>query len=109
MLLQVPPVTGLRPFVEFVIACAVLRHHIPAGCARRFGAEIVNDADDSVTCGKALAAATRAAGERTMERLPLYATKARCVRVSEEPLESLGYRVERHYNPRTGKRSQCVP
>ena len=74
------------------------------GHARRFGAEIVNYADDFVICGRAPAAAMRAVVERMMERLrlPLNATKTRCVRVPEEPLEFLGYRVGRNYNPRTG-------
>ena len=74
------------------------------GHARRFGAEIVNYADDFVICGKAPAAAMRAAVERMMERLrlPLNATKTRCVSVPEEPLEFLGYRVGRNYDPRTG-------
>lgn len=35
-------------------------------------------------------------------RLPMNATKTRCVRVPEEPLEFLGYRAARNYRPRTG-------
>ena len=74
------------------------------GHARRFGAEIVNYADDFVICGKAPAAAMRAVVERMTERLrlPLNATKTRCLRVPEEPLEFLGYRIGRNYRPRTG-------
>ena len=75
------------------------------GYARRFGAEIVNYADDFVVCGKAPAEAMRAAVERMMEtlRLPINATKTRCLRVPEEPMEFLGYRIGRNYSPRTGR------
>ena len=69
------------------------------GHARRFGAEIANYADDCVVCGRAPAAAMRAAVERMPERLrlPVNARKTRCLRVPEEPLEFLGYRVGRNY------------
>ena len=75
------------------------------GYARRFGAEIVNYADDFVVCGKAPAAAMLAAVERIMEklRLPLNATKTRCLRTPEEPFQFLGYRIGRNYSPRTGR------
>ena len=75
------------------------------GYARRFGAEIVNYADDFVVCGKAPAAAMLAAVERITEtlRLPLNATKTRCLRTPEEPFEFLGYRIGRNYSPRTGR------
>ncbi len=75
------------------------------GYARSFGAEIVNFADDFVVCGKAPAEAMRAAVERIMERLrlPINATKTRCLRVPEEPMEFLGYRIGRNYSPRTGR------
>ena len=74
------------------------------GYARRFGAEIVNYADDFVVCGKAPAAAMLAAVERIMGklRLPLNATKTRCLRTPKEPFEFLGYRIGRNYSPRTG-------
>ncbi len=74
------------------------------GYARRFGAEIVNYADDFVVCGKAPAEAMRVAVERMMEklRLPINATKTRCLRVPEEPMEFLGYRIGRNYSQRTG-------
>lgn len=75
------------------------------GLARRFEAEIVNYADDFVVCGRAPAEAMRAAVERMMERLrlPINATKTRCLRVPEEPMEFLGYRIGRNYSPRTGR------
>ena len=75
------------------------------GHARRFGAEIVNYADDFVICGQAPAAAKRATVERMMERLrlPLNAMKTRSLRVPEEPLEFLGYRVGRNYRKDTGR------
>ena len=60
------------------------------GHARRFGAEIVNYADDFVICGQVPAPAMRAVVERMMERLrlPLNATKTRCLRVLEELVDS---------------------
>ena len=83
---------------RFILGWKTLCH------ARRFGAEIVNYADDFVICGQAPAAAMRSVVERMMERLrlPLNATKTRCLRVPEEPLEFLGYRVGRNDSPRTG-------
>ncbi len=76
-----------------------------SGHARRYGAEIVNYADDFVVCGKAPAEAMRATVERMMEqlRLPVNATKTRCLRCPEEPMEFLGYRIGRNYSPRTGR------
>ena len=76
------------------------------GCARRFGAEIVNYADDFVVCGKAPAAAMLAAVERIMGklRLPLNATKTRCLRTPEEPFEFLGYRIGTQLQPAHGPR-----
>ena len=65
----------------------------------------MNYADDFVVCGKAPAEAMRAIVERMMEklRLPINATKTRCLRLPEEPLEFLGYRIGRNYSPRTGR------
>ena len=76
-----------------------------SGHARRYSAEIVNYADDFVVCGKAPAEAMRAIVERMMEklRLPINATKTRCLRLPGEPLEFLGYRIGRNYSPRTGR------
>lgn len=72
--------------------------------ARRFGAEIVNHAGDFVICRRAPAATKRAVVERMTEqlRLPLNATKTRCMRAPEEPLEFVGYPVWRNYKPRKG-------
>ena len=69
------------------------------GYARRFGAEIVNYADDFVVCGKAPAETMRGVVEGMMERMrvPINATKTRCMRAPEEPLEFLGYRIGRNY------------
>ena len=74
------------------------------GHAWRFGAEIVNYADDFVICGRAPAAEMRSVVEWMMERLrlPVNARKTRCMRMPEEPLEFLGYLVGRNYDPRTG-------
>ena len=74
------------------------------GYARRFDAEIVNYADDFVVCGKASAATMRGIVENMMERLrvPINATKTRSMRVPQEPLEFLGYRIGRNYRPTTG-------
>ena len=78
-----------------------------SGHARRYGAEIVNYADDFVVCGKAPAEAMRAIVERMMEqlRLPVNATKTRCLRCPDEPMEFLGYRIGRNHSPRTGRAS----
>ena len=75
------------------------------GHARRYGAEIVNYADDFVVCGKAPAEAMRAAVESMMQvlRLPINATKTRCLRVPEEPMEFLGYRIGRNYSHNEGR------
>ena len=83
---------------RFVVGWKVL------GYARRFDAEIVNYADDFVVCGKASAETMRGVVEDMMERLrvPINATKTRSMRVPEEPLEFLGYRIGRNYRPTTG-------
>ena len=76
------------------------------GYARRFGAEIVNYADDFCVLGKAPAAEMLAVVNRLMERLklPVNAQKTRCLRCSEEPLEFLGYRIGWNYRPTDGHR-----
>ena len=76
------------------------------GYARRFGAEIVNYADDFCVLGKARAAEMLAAVNRLMERLklPINAEKTRCLRCPEEPLEFLGYRIGWNYRPTDGSR-----
>ena len=81
------------------------------GHARRFGTESVNYADDFGICGQAPASAMRSVVERMMERLrlPLNATKARCLRLPEEPQEFLGYRVGRNHNPRRGGLHRHAP
>ena len=75
------------------------------GYARRFKAEIVNYADDFVVLGRVPAAIMRAAVEDLMKRLKLTlnAEKTREVRVPEEPLEFLGYRIGRNYRRDTGR------
>ena len=75
------------------------------GYARRFKAEIVNYADDFVVLGRAPAAIMRAAVEDLMKRLKLTVNveKTREVRVPEEPLEFLGYRIGRNYRRDTGR------
>ena len=84
---------------RFVLGWKVL------GNARRFDAEIVNYADDLVVCGKAPAATMRGVVEAMMERLrvPINAAKTRSMRVPEEPLEFLGYRIGSNYRPTTGR------
>ena len=84
---------------RFILGWKLLGH------ARRFGAAIVNYADDFVICGQAPAEAMRGVMERIMERLrlPVNATKTRCLRTPEEPFEFLGYRIGRNYSPRTGR------
>ena len=84
---------------RFIVGWKVLGH------ARRFAAEIVNYADDFVVCGKAPADMMRGAVEDLMERLrlPINVTKTRSMRVPEEPLEFLGYRIGRNYRRDTGR------
>ena len=84
---------------RFIVGWKVL------GYARRFDAQIVNYADDFVVCGKAPAATMRGAVEKMMERLrlPINATKTRSMRVPEDSLEFLGYRIGRNYRRDTGR------
>ena len=76
------------------------------GYARRFGAEIVNYADDFCVLGKAPAAEMLAVVNRLMDRLnlPVNAQKTRCLRCPEESLEFLGYRIGWNYRPTDGSR-----
>ncbi len=76
------------------------------GYARRFGAEIVNYADDFCVLGKASTAEMLAAVNRLMDRLklPVNAEKTRCLRCPEEPLEFLGYRIGWNYRLTDGSR-----
>ena len=76
------------------------------GHARRFGAEIVNYADDFCVLGKAPAAEMLAVVNRLMERLklPVNAQKTRCLRCPEEPLEFLGFRIGWNHRPTDGNR-----
>ena len=71
------------------------------GYARRFGAEIVNYADDFCVLGKAPAAEMLAVVNRLMARLklPVNAQKTRCLRCPEESLEFLGYRIGLELSP----------
>jgi group II intron reverse transcriptase/maturase len=74
------------------------------GYARRFGAEIVNYADDFAVLGRAPAAVMLAAVEALMKRLKLAMNveKTRCCRVPEESMTFLGYRIGCNYRPGTG-------
>ena len=76
------------------------------GHARRFGAEIVNYADDFCVLGKAPAEEMLAVVNGLMERLklPVNARKTRCLRCPEEPLEFLGYRIGWNHRPTDGSR-----
>ena len=92
--------------VQAISTCAVfILGWKVLGYARRFGAEIVNYADDFVVCGKAPAETMRGVVEGMMERMrvPINATKTRCMRAPEEPLEFLGYRIGRNYRRDTGR------
>jgi group II intron reverse transcriptase/maturase len=75
------------------------------GYAQRFNAEIVNYADDFVVVGRAPAAAMLTAVETLTKRLKLTlnAEKTRKMRVPEEPIEFLGYRIGRNYRRDTGR------
>ncbi len=76
------------------------------GYARRFGAEVVNYADDFCVLGKAPAAVMLAAVVRLMERLklPVNVRKTQCIRCPENPIEFLGYRIGWNYRPTDGSR-----
>ena len=100
-----PQGAPLSPLLSNVYMRRFLLGWKQLGYARRYGAEVVNYADDFVVCGKAPAEAMRAAVERMMERLrlPVNATKTRCLRSPEEPLEFLGYRIGRNYASNGGR------
>ncbi len=76
------------------------------GYTRRFGAEIVNYADDFCVLGKAPAAEMLAAVKRIMGvlKLPVNARKTRCLRCPEEPFEFLGYRIGWNWRRTDGSR-----
>ena len=76
------------------------------GHARRFGAEIINYADDFCVLGKAPAAEMLAEVNRIMEvlKLPVNARKTRCLRCPQEPFEFLGYRIGWNYRRTDGSR-----
>lgn len=71
------------------------------GYAQRFGAQIVNYADDLCILGKTPAAQMLAAFTGIMERLqlPINAQKTRCLRCPDEAVEFLGYRIGTNYRP----------
>ena len=75
---------------------------------RQLGAEIAHYADDFVICARVPEAAARSVFQRMMEwlRLPLNATKTRCVHAREEPLGFLRQRGGRNYEPLTG--AACI-
>jgi group II intron reverse transcriptase/maturase len=75
------------------------------GHAARFGAEVVNYADDIVICcrrgGKEALKAMREVMERL--RLTVNETKTRWVRSPDETIDFLGYTIGRCWSRRTGK------
>ena len=75
------------------------------GYARRYGAEVVNYADDFVVLGKGRAEEMYKAIEGLIKRLKLVVNegKTRCLRSPEEAFEFLGYRIGRNYRPATGQ------
>ena len=76
------------------------------GFAERFGAVIVNYADDFVVLGRVPAERMLAVVTRLMNRLklPLNASKTRCLRCPAEPFEFLGYRIGWNYRRNGGGR-----
>lgn len=84
---------------RFILGWEVLGHR------RRFGAEIVNYADDFVICCRGDASEALAAMRAVMERLKLTVneSKTRLVRVPEDSVDFLGYTIGRHWAPRTGR------
>ena len=75
------------------------------GYARRFGAEIVNYADDFAVLGRAPAAEMLAAVSGLMKRLklPMNAEEDLLLPGAEEPMTFLGYRIGRNYRRDTGR------
>ena len=75
------------------------------GYARRYGAEVVNYADDFVVLGRGKAEEMYKAVEGLMRSLKLVINgdKTRCLRSPEEPFEFLGYRIGRNYRRTTGQ------
>ena len=99
-----PQGAPISPLFSNVYMRRFIRGWKVLGYARRFGAEIVNYADDFAVLGKAPAAEMLTAVEGLMRRLklPMNAEKTRCCRVPEEPMTFLGYRIGRNYRPFTG-------
>ena len=100
-----PQGAPLSPLLSNVYMRRFLLGWKKLGYAQRHGAEVVNYADDFVVCGKTPAEAIRVDVERMMEklRLPVNATKTRCLRSPEEPVEFLGYRIGRNHSPNGGR------
>lgn len=75
------------------------------GYGRRFGAEIVNYADDLVICCRGGADEALQAMRHLMDRLRLKVNERKtCVcRLPEETFDFLGYTIGRCYSPQTGK------
>ena len=99
-----PQGAPISPLFSNVYMRRFIRGWKVLGYARRFGAEIVNYADDFAVLGRAPASAMLAVVEGLMKRLklPMNAEKTRCCRVPEEPMTFLGYRIGRNYRPGTG-------
>ena len=99
-----PQGAPISPLFSNVYMRRFIRGWKVLGYARRFGAEIVNYADDFAVLGRAPASEMLAAVEGLMKRLklPMNAEKTRCCRLPEEPMTFLGYRIGRNYRPDTG-------
>ena len=100
-----PQGAPISPLFSNVYMRRFIRGWKVLGYARRFGAEIVNYADDFAVLGRAPAAEMRSAVEGLMKRLklPVNAEKTRCCRVPDEPITFLGYRIGRNYRRDTGR------
>ncbi len=90
-----PQGSPVSPLLSSIYMCRFILGWKLKGYARRFGAEIVNYADDFCVLGKAPAAEMLAAVNRMMGvlKLPVNARKTRCLRCPQEPFEFLGYRI----------------
>lgn len=75
------------------------------GYAERFGAQIVNYADDLVICCRQGAGEALEAMRQTMERLKLTVNeeKTRVCQIPQESFDFLGYTFGRCYSPKTGR------
>ena len=112
---RIPPVQGkgrgcpqgapISPLLANLYMRRVVLGWKVLGYARRFGAEIVNYADDLVICCRRGAEEALAAMRHLMDRLRLTVNegKTRVCRLPTERFDFLGYTIGRMYSRKTGR------